>query len=150
MRLNRYEFSAGESFESFEFISEGPKGKIRKLIHFSLINEFNYYNLALGDINSISGDFDDFVVTDNGDTEKVLATVVAAAYAFCDKHPDSWIYATGSTAARTRLYRMGINKHFDTVKEDFEVYGEFQNEWEEYIKDKNYQAFVVKKRKFEV
>ncbi|HEX4372466.1 MAG TPA: hypothetical protein VHZ50_04080, partial [Puia sp.] len=61
--------------------------------------------------------------------------------------PDAWIYATGSTAARTRLYKMGINKYFDIVESDFEIYGEMQNEWELYIKGKDYQAFVVQRKK---
>ena len=135
---------------SFEFLSEGPKGKIQKLIQFALVNQDNYYNLAFGDKNPITGEIDDITVTDNGDSEKVLATVVAAVYAFCDKHPKAWIYATGSTAARTRLYQMGINKYFDIVEEDFEIFGASENEWERFEKNKNYQAFVVqiKKRKF--
>jgi len=29
---------------------------------------------------------------------------------FTDKEKDVWVYATGSTPARTRLYRMGITK----------------------------------------
>jgi len=48
------------------------------------------------------------VVTDNGDSIKVLSAVVSAAYAFVDKHPASWIYATDSAASRTRLYQNGI------------------------------------------
>ena len=78
-----------------------------------------------------------------GDSEKVLATVVAAVYAFCDKFPQAWIYATGSTSARTRLYRMGINKFYDVVEADFEIFGQTQNEWERYEKGKDYQAFVI-------
>ena len=54
------------------------------------------FNLAFGDLNALTGEFDDTVITDNGDTDKVLATVVAALYAFADAHPEAWIYATGS------------------------------------------------------
>jgi hypothetical protein len=42
---------------------------------------------------------------------------------------------------------MGINKYFDIVESDFEIYGEMQNEWELYIKGKDYQAFVVQRKK---
>ncbi len=47
---------------------------------------------------------------------------------------------------------MGINKYYDTVKEDFEIFGESENEWEPFVKNKSYQAFVVqlKKRKFDL
>ena len=145
MKLDRYEIKSGEHLLSFEFLSEGSKGKIQKLIQFALVNQDNYYNLAFGDKNPVTGEIDDISVTDNGDSEKILATVVAALYAFCDKHPTAWIYATGSTEARTRLYRMGINKYFDIVEEDFEIFGQTKNEWERFEKDKNYQAFVVQK-----
>ena len=148
MKLDRYELKADEPLTTYEFLSEGPKGKIQKIIQFSLVNQIDkIYNLAFGDKNSLTGEIDDRTVTDNGDSEKVLATVVAAVYAFCDYFPDSWIYATGSTAARTRLYKMGINKYFDIVETDFEMYGQIQNEWELYIKGKDYQAFVIKRKK---
>lgn len=36
--------------------------------------------------------------------------------------------------ARIRLYRIGINKYFDIVQEDFDIMGEFKNEWVWYEK----------------
>ena len=112
MKLDRYEFKSGDKFLSYTFLSEGSKGKIQKLIQFSLVNQDAlFFNLAFGDKNPETGEIDDVIITDNGDSEKVLATVVAAVYAFCDKFPKAWIYATGSTEARTWLYQMGINKY---------------------------------------
>ena len=146
MKLNRYEIKSGHNFTTFEFLSEGRRGKIIKVIQFQPMNYPNLYNLAFGD-RKPSGEIDDISVTDNGDSEKVLATVVAAVYAFVDKHPDAWVYATGTTEARTRLYRMGINKYFDIVQADFEIMGEQQNEWEWYEKGKDYQAFAVQRKK---
>ena len=148
MKLDRYQLKADEPLTTFEFLSEGAKGKIEKIIQFSPVNQIdNIYNLAFGDKNILTGEIDDKIVTDNGDSEKVLATVVAAIYAFCDYFPDAWIYATGSSAARTRLYKMGINKYFEIVETDFEIYGEIQNEWELYVKGKDYQAFIIQRKK---
>ena len=147
MKLDRYELKSDDQLTIFGFLSEGPKGKIEKFIQFSLVNQNGLYNLAFGDKDPLTGDIDDRVVTDNGDSEKVLATVVAAIYAFCDKFPQAWIYATGSTAARTRLYRMGINKFYDIAEPDFEIFGQTQSEWERYEKGKNYQAFVIQRKK---
>ena len=87
MKLDRYELKSDEQLTTFEFLSEGPKGKIEKIIQFSLVNQDNLYNLAFGDRNRLTGEIDDRIVTDNGDSEKVLATVVAAVYAFCDRFP---------------------------------------------------------------
>ena len=111
------------------------------------MNIENLYNLAFGDKHINTGMLDDQIITDNGDSEKVLATVVSAIYAFADRYPECWIYATGSNAARTRLYRMGINKYFEIVIADFEIMGESRNEWEWYEYGKDYQAFAVRRKK---
>lgn len=146
MKLDRYELTASRSLTTFEFLSEGRKGKIVKVVQFQRMNLPDLYNLAFGDKNLETGEIDDTTVTDNGDSEKVLSTVVAAVYAFAGEHSGAWIYATGSTEARTRLYRMGINKYFDIVQEDFDIMGEHQNEWEWYEKGKDYQAFAVQRK----
>jgi hypothetical protein len=44
-------------------------------------------------------------------------------YAFTGKYPDAKIFATGSSEARTRLYRMGISNNLDELKTDFQVFG---------------------------
>ena len=104
------------------------------------------YNLAFGDKDLTTGEIDDTVISNNEDSEKVLATVVATVYAFTDKYPDTWIYATGSTKSRTRLYRMGITRFLSGVHEDFEVLGERNNDWEEFQKDVEYESFLVRKK----
>ncbi|TAE35041.1 MAG: hypothetical protein EAY66_10165 [Sphingobacteriales bacterium] len=151
MTLDRYEIKAGNNLTTFEFLSEGRNGQILKIIQFQQMNLDNLYNLAFGDKDLKTGKIDDKVVTDNGDSEKVLATVVSAIYAFANRYPDR-IYATGSTASRTRLYRMGINKYYEIVVNDFEIMGEYKNEWENYMFGKDYQAFAVhrKNTKFEL
>ncbi len=50
MKLDQYELKADEPFTTFEFISEGPRGKILKIVQFTLINKgHDIYNLAFGD-----------------------------------------------------------------------------------------------------
>ena len=63
-----------------------------------------------------------------------------------DKEVGAWVYATGSTQARTRLYRIGITKYFDEVKQDFEIYGLKDGEWEYFEKGVEYTAFVVRRK----
>ena len=41
---------------------------------------------------------------------------------------------------------MGINKYYEIVIEDFEIMGEYRNEWEIYEFGKGYQAFAVHKK----
>ena len=108
MNVEKYLLKSGQKFTRFEFVSEGTKGAIRKLIEFQETNDAELFNLAFGDENPETDEINDLAVSDNGDTEKVLATVVAAVYVFFDNNPSVFVYATGSTKARTRLYRMGI------------------------------------------
>ena len=147
MKLPKYEIEAEDSLEIFEFVSEGQKGSIPKLIKFSATTLKGFYNLAFGDKNLLTGEIDDKVVSNNGDSEKVLATIVSAVYAFTDREKEAWIYATGSTPARTRLYRIGITKYIEEVKQDFEVYGLLSGEWEDFEKDIDYTAFEVRRNK---
>lgn len=146
MKLPRYELVAEKTLRVFEFTSEGPKGRIRKLIKFSETALNGYYNLAFGDKDIEVGDIDDRVVSNNGDSEQVLATVVSAVYMFTELYKDVWVYATGSTKARTRLYRMGITKYIDELEKDFYVFGQLEGEWEEFKKNVDYTAFVVKRK----
>lgn len=144
MNLERYGLEANSALTTFEFVSVGRKGEVVKVVQFQPTEIPDLYNLAFGDINSDTGGFDDRVVTDNGDSEKVLATVVTAVYAFVEHHPESWVYATASTPARTRLYQMGINKYFDLAESDFEIMGEHQDKWERYERNRKYEAFAVR------
>ena len=146
MKLPRYELKAEKSLMVFEFTSEGAKGKIQKLIKFSETSLKGFYNLAFGDKDIVTGNIDDTVVSDNGDTEQVLATVVSAVYSFTELENDAWVYATGSTKSRTRLYRMGINKYYDEVRKDFNVFGLKDGEWEEFKNEIEYTAFIVKRK----
>lgn len=146
MKLDRYEIKAGDNLTAFEFISEGIKGRISKIIQFTPTNYKDLYNLAFGDRHPETGQIDDIAISNNGDSERVLATVVGAVYAFTDKYPDAWIYATGSTKARTRLYRMGIGKYLEEAKNDFVIYGQIHSEWKLFAKETDYEAFLVKRK----
>lgn len=146
MQVDKYALKAESSLTVFEFVSEGPKGPIRKLIQFQNTNRPNLYNLAFGDKDPETGEIDDLVVSNNGDTDKVLATVVAALYAFFDKHPDAFVYATGSTNARTRLYRMGISRFHDEMAEEFDLYGQIDDEFYEFEVGKEYAGFLAQRK----
>jgi hypothetical protein len=146
MKLDKYELKSGERLEVYEFVSVGPNGRIIKLVQYTATNYKDLYNLGFGDKNAHTGEIDDNVISNNGDSEKVLATVVATLYSFTDAHRNALVYATGSTKSRTRLYRMGITKYIEEIKIDFEIYGEIVDGWEEFKKDVDYEAFLVKRK----
>ena len=148
MQVDKYALKAESNLNVFEFISEGPKGTIRKLIQFQETNEPGLFNLAFGDKNYETGEIDDLAISYNSDSEKVLATVVAALYAFFDKYPDAFVYATGSTRARTRLYRMGITRFYEEMAEDFYLFGQIGDDFYEFEVGKEYKGFLAQ-RKFD-
>ena len=146
MNLDKYELKSGERLEVYEFVSIGQIGRIPKLVQYTPTNYKDLYNLGFGDKNAETGEIDDNVISNNGDSEKVLATVVATLYAFTDTHKNALVFATGSTKSRTRLYRMGITKYLEEVQQDFEIFGELGEDWEEFRKDIDYEAFLVKRK----
>lgn len=146
MNLEKYHLKSEPELTRFEFVSEGPNGAIRKLIEFQLTNTPDVYNLAFGDRDAQSGQLDDLAVSDNNDTDKVLATVVAALYAFFDKHPDVFVYAEGSTKARTRLYRMGITRFFEQIAADFYLYGRLGEEFVLFETGRDYEGFLAQRK----
>lgn len=147
MNLPRYTLSSDVDLVTFEFISEGVKGKIHKLIQFTPTNLKGIYNLAFGDKDLKTGKIDDQIISNNGDSEKVLATVVSAIYAFSEKNEETMIYATGSTESRTRLYRIGITKYLEEANRDFEIFGELEDSWELFERNKDYLGFLLVRKK---
>jgi hypothetical protein len=148
MKLPKYEYLTEDHAELFKFTSEGPKGKIKKLVVYTKMLEEDIYNLAFGDYDEETDSINDKSITDNNDKQKVLSTVASTLYVFTEKHPNMWVYATGSSTARTRLYRMGITINLEEIKEDFEVYGLSDEIWVKFEKGKDYEAFLVKRKKY--
>ena len=63
MKVDKYSIKAEGNFTVFEFISEGPKGAIRKIVQFQETNEPKLYNLAFEDKNTETGEIDDLAVS---------------------------------------------------------------------------------------
>lgn len=145
MTLERYPLDVSKDFIVFEFVSESPAKKIIKWIRFIKSGD-DIYNLAFGDKKPDEDDFDDDVVSNNGDKQKVLATVAASVFIFTEKYPEAWVHATGSTKSRTRLYQIGISQNLDELKKYFKIYGLYEEKWLPFVKNTPYEAFIVKRK----
>lgn len=147
MKYQRYEYQTEDELHYFEFTSIGPKGEIKKIVEYTKVSIENIYNLGFGDYDKEGNRIDDKIVTNNGDSQKVLATVVSTVYAFTGKYPECWVFATGSTEVRTRLYRMGITNNLAELQVDFLVYGMKMDEsLEEFIIGEDYLGFLVTRK----
>lgn len=104
-------------------------------------------NLAFGNITDDDG-IDDEIVNDNGDRNKILATIANVVRLFTDKYPEKMIYFTGSTEGRTRLYRIAVGLKLEVLSENFEIYAEVgDNEgFVPFCKNMVIKAFLVKRK----
>lgn len=143
----KYALEFGADFRVFEFDSQGPKGRVRKIVQYTEINVKNYFNLGFGDKNPKTETIDDLVVTNNHDSQKILTTVAATLFVFTNYYPEANIIAVGSTIARTRLYRIGITNNLEDIKQYFEIYGMKNRMWHKFEKGVDYEAFLVKRKK---
>jgi hypothetical protein len=144
MNLDTYNINANKACEIFEFQSIGIKGKISKVVKFIPTSFEGIYNLGFGDFNPKTGQIDDKIVSNNGDSEIVLSTVVLAIDIFFEKHPNAQVYLTGSTKSRTRLYRIAINKYFVLFSKKYEILGELDESFERFIQNTKYQGYLIR------
>jgi len=150
MHLDKYLFQVSPDYFEYEFFSRGSKGIIKKIVRFDEFTTsegYGIFNLALGDWNETKQAIDDAVVSNNGDTEKVLATVAFIALDFVDRFPNALLYIEGSTPARTRKYQIAISRHFEDIDELFNIFGiTKQGEINEFTKNVNYEGFLFKSK----
>jgi hypothetical protein len=119
MNLPHYNYLTSD-FQAYQFYSEGPNGRIKKVVTFSRIqDEPPIYNLTLVDIDPVGGLASDLTVSDNGDRDIILATVAYTVKDFSAHYGNHFIYTKGSTPVRTRLYQMSIAGLFDEIKQRF-------------------------------
>ena len=147
--VDAYNFKFDTARTHFEFVSEGPKGRIVKLVELTSTDNYvgagEVYNLALGDRDA-AGQLDDQPVTANGDAHRVLLTVAAIVETFTEQHPDAVIFVTGGTPARTRLYQMGIANNLAEIQRNFEVHGLLGNRWQAFQQGVSYAGFLVRRK----
>jgi hypothetical protein len=149
MKYEMYkELLVSSDFLVYEFSSIGPKGIIPKMITFTPYDR-TIYNLAFGTKNK-DGDIDDLARDNNHDRNKILATIASVLRLFFDHYPNNWVYFTGSTRERTRLYRMAITNNIEELSVDFEITGTFTAEHMyntiPFEKGVNFFAFLVRRK----
>ncbi|MEI7584587.1 hypothetical protein [Runella sp.] len=92
------------------------------------------------------GSYSDKSITNNDDMEMVMATVIQIVLRFFEKYPSKMVYIEGSTPERTRLYRIIMSRELLEIEKVFTVYGLIGNNPELFVKNLNYDAFVISLR----
>lgn len=107
----------------YEFMSEGRGRQILKGVGFQRIIETpNYFHCLLGDVHA-DIKLDTKVVTNNGDTDKVMMTVAVASNRLLAEHPECQVALMGEDRIRIRLYRSFISKNIEHLSEILKIDG---------------------------
>jgi hypothetical protein len=146
MEWEIYELEKDE--KGYRFYSEGPRGRVRKVIEFQWVRGLgsSTFNLAFGDFNESTGQLDDRSVSNNQDRLKVLHTVAVAIISFLRDHPRSILLIVANSLARARLYQMMISSVWKAIEKEYEVCGKHGPYWIPFVKGLNYSQFIVYKK----
>jgi hypothetical protein len=137
-----------DDLSSFDFLSKGHRGDLLKQIVFEPFRNGTIYQLVFGNLVA-ENEIDDFSINDNGDRNKILATVVQVVDNYTKRYPERMIYFRGSTPSRTRLYRMAIGLNLEEFSLTFDIYGETPNGIVPFCKNLEVVAFLIKRKSFD-
>lgn len=119
------ELRALPDYSNFLFISRGIAGSSTREVRFTNQKEPNTYNLDISDFNpdrqSLTG------ISDNGDMNNVLTTLVMIIELYLERYPDRVIRLKGNTKEKSRLYRIALDMHVAVLNEHFDIRVEEEN-----------------------
>ncbi len=139
-----YPLTADENREVFVFDSIGIKGRIAKIIVFDLVAE-DVWNLGFGDRNN--DDWDDEIISNNGDLVKVVSTVAQAAFQFSDRWPERRILINPVDEKRKKLYNTIFKRRHPEIEQIFEVTGMTAQGVRWYKPDIFFHLFLLTRKK---
>lgn len=134
--------------ETIEKVVEYQKLSPCDIINLGLPSRIEVYNLAFGDRILGTKDYSDQTTSNNGDTDKVLATVADTAFEFWEYFPNAVILFQGSNpesqeGLRTYLYQKKIERFMEEIKEVALIYGIYNSQVEEFKMGKKYIGFLI-------
>ncbi|GAA4025457.1 hypothetical protein GCM10022386_05840 [Flavobacterium cheonhonense] len=157
MDREQYGLNSNSTSTIFTFTSNGTNGAVDKAIKYTPTINQNVYNLAFGDIVTISDDGEVVQIDDtaiSGDRDLVLTTVASSIYEFTNDNPDKRVIFKGSNEARTRLYRRAITINYDEISKDFYIFGVRKRDdgilvQEDFDPNTNWHAYLIERKEDE-
>ena len=147
MNTEIYEYAIDNNNLFYGFYSIGEKGIISKVVVFQKVSR-NHFNLAFGDYDELKDEISDTSITNNGDTIKVLGTVIEIILIFFKSYPYAILDITGSTPIRMKLYQKIIRDNKTKIETDFSILAFKEDDYEPQLPDfsQEYQAFQITKK----
>lgn len=147
MQYPKYQtLTVSSDAKNYTFLSSGPKGEFKIQAQFLQIENSDVYNLGFGALDA-EGSVNDTIILNNGDRDKILATIAGFVSIFFETYHSTSLFFSGSTPSRTRLYRRAISLNLKELQESFEILGITYAEeaYEDFNPSKDYDAFLVRK-----
>ena len=124
---NKYEIKpVSEDLRITTFVSI-VQGDIPVLLQVEISNEAhellpNVYNLAFGPLKT-DGLIDDKVELAHQDYSKVFSTILLSAFTYLIRNPEHALGVDGSDNARAFLYYWTLQRNFDYLDQQFDIFG---------------------------
>ena len=137
---SRIELKALPDYSQFLFTSRGIAGSTTREVRFIREKESNdpfhedsfrddpfCKDILPNDIFNL--EMDDFHpkrhpsagITDNGDMNYVLSTLIMIIELYLERYPSRAIRLKGNTREKIRLYRAALDRHIEVIKQHFEI-----------------------------
>lgn len=135
----------------FYFVSRNSDGNnpIYKVVTYVPVQRYgiHYYNLGLADYDVDTGQYNDIVISNNGDMRKILTTVVSTLPIFFGEHPDKIVHIEGSDQTRKDYYHKLINDYWYRIQELYFVEGCNNGTVEIFQKGMKYEFILISLKK---
>jgi hypothetical protein len=106
----------------YEFVSQGPRGAIEKIVEITKLSRKNAYSFGFGN-KMPGGQIDDRVESNNADISKIFATLLTIIRDFTAHRPMAELYFVGSTDQRTQVYQYLLTRYYPLLSCEFEING---------------------------
>ncbi|TLV01506.1 DUF6934 family protein [Dyadobacter luticola] len=140
-----------EIFDSRRFFSEGPNGRFELRTFIAKVetnSRQDLFNVGFGVWSEELQMVDDMIQTRNGDFRRILSTIAIIALDFLQRYPFAFLFAEGSTRARTRLYQREISNILDEIPKELRLYGfiKMDDIFIDFQKGINFDGFLLSLR----
>jgi hypothetical protein len=144
MEKPTYNVKVSDDGFSYFFDSISESQTIKKAVKYLPTNgNSELYQLVFGNVLP-NDEIDIFAVSNNDDMPLVITTIVGTLVKFFEQYPNKKVYFTGSTTARTRLYRASISKFLKITELYYQVFGIFADgSIEIFNPTHQYSAFLI-------
>lgn len=129
------------------FESIGSQRNTRKMVvYVPDENKVDLFHLIFGDITD-EYTLDVYAISNNQDMKMILTSVIQTLHAFFELNPTKKVFFTGSTDARTRLYRATISKLVEKTELLYNIYGLLEDDsTEPFSKSTYYKGYFIEKK----